>query len=115
MPAVMSRHPGETTEHWCTRATLEYREAFGIAGRRMARPGFLGPPWGYPMLDEGYDGAMDALDDADKARGEAAIGLDRELHPAGTDRYLHRCGIRRQCQHDGTMKRAVRHAICGTT
>jgi hypothetical protein len=117
MMAVMSRHPGETTEQWCTRAASEYREAwaaFLTEWRRVARTGFLGP-WGYPLLDEGYDGAMDALDDADNARGEAAIGLDRELHPAGTDRYLHRCGIRRQCQHDGTMKRAVRHAICGTT
>ena len=41
-------------------------------------------PWGYPLLDEGYDGAMDALDDADNERGEAAIALDRELHPTAT-------------------------------
>ena len=83
MMAVMSRHPGETTEQWCTRAASEYREAwaaFGTEWRRIARTGFL-RPWGYPLLDEGYDGAMDALDDADNERGEAAIALDRELHP----------------------------------
>jgi len=82
MMAVMSRHPGETTEQWCTRAASEYREAwaaFLTEWRRVARTGFLGP-WGYHLLDEGYDGAMDALDDADNERGEAAIALDRELH-----------------------------------
>jgi hypothetical protein len=46
----------------------------------MVRTGFL-RLWAYPLLDEGYDGAMDALDDADNERGEAAIALDRELHP----------------------------------
>ena len=84
----MSRHPGETTEQWCTRATSEYREAweaFGIEWCRMARTGIF-RPWGYPLLDEGYDGAMDALDDADNERGEASIALDRELHPTVRDR-----------------------------
>jgi len=88
MMAVMSRHPEETTEQWCTRATFEYRgawEAFGIEWRRMVQTGYF-RPWGYPLLDEGYDGAMDALDDADNERGEAAIALDRELHPAGSGR-----------------------------
>ena len=88
MMAVMSRHPEETTEQWCTRATFEYRgawEAFGIEWRRMAQTGYF-RPWGYPLLDEGYDGAMDALDDADNERGEAAIALDRELHPIVRDR-----------------------------
>ncbi len=46
----------------------------------MAQTGFL-RPWGYPLLDERYDGAMDARDDADNERGEAAIALDRELRP----------------------------------
>jgi hypothetical protein len=90
MMTVMGRHPGETTEQWCTRAASEYREAweaFGTEWRRMTRTGFLGP-WGYPLLDEGYDGAMDALDDADNERGEAAMALDGELHPTVRGRAL---------------------------
>ena len=82
----------------CTRAAIEYREAweaFGIEWRRVARTGFLRPR-GYPLLDEGYDGAMDALDDADNERGEAAIALDRELRPTvrGRKEWRRRRGFR---------------------
>ena len=33
---------------------------------------------GYPTLDDGYDGALDALEDADNERCEATADLDRE-------------------------------------
>jgi hypothetical protein len=33
---------------------------------------------GYPTLDDGDDGALDSLDDADHERSEAATELDRE-------------------------------------
>ena len=33
---------------------------------------------GYPTLDDGYDGALDSLEDADNERSEAATELDRE-------------------------------------
>jgi hypothetical protein len=50
----------------------------------MARTGFVSPG-GYPLLDERYDSAMDALEDADNERGEATIAVDRERQPMFSD------------------------------
>ena len=79
----MSRHPGESAEQWCDRANAHYLRAwedFGVQWRRVARTELFGPE-DYSLFDEAYDGAMDALADADHERGQAAITLDRELHP----------------------------------
>jgi hypothetical protein len=53
-------------------------EVFGVEGVAWRGPG-CSVRGEYPVVDDGYNGAMDASDDADHERGEAAIALDREL------------------------------------
>jgi hypothetical protein len=73
---------GETTEQWCDRANARYLrrwEVFGVEGVAWRGPG-CSVRGEYPVVDDGYNGAMDALEDADHERGEAAIALDRQLY-----------------------------------
>ena len=83
----MSRHPGETTEEWLRRATTEYQDAWTAlqnASRVLTSAGWRLPDASYPILDEAYDSAMDALDAADHDRTEASIAVDRERHPTSS-------------------------------
>jgi len=66
----VSRRPGESTEQWLTRASAEYRSARDALSVELRA--------GYPVLDEGYDGAMDRLEAADIEHADAAHALDRE-------------------------------------
>jgi hypothetical protein len=73
--------PGETPAHWCARATGDYvaaRTAFQIEWGRLSAVDVSLLSVGYPTLDDGYDGAMDALEEADNERCEAKTELDRE-------------------------------------
>lgn len=83
----VSRHPGETTEEWLRRATTEYQDAWTAlqnASRVLTSAGWRLPDASYPILDEAYDSAMDALDAADHDRTEASIAVDRERHPTSS-------------------------------
>jgi hypothetical protein len=48
---------------------------------------------GYPSLDDGYDGALDSLEDADDERSEAATELERQtvlaFRPARRVKWRH--------------------------
>jgi hypothetical protein len=83
MMTCVSRHPGETIEQWSLRATSDYQAAWAAlrveSDRLGAEQGRRFPP--DPLLDEGYDVAMDALEAADDDRTDAAIALDREGQP----------------------------------
>lgn len=85
MMTGVSRYPGETIEQWFLRATMDYQAAWAAlrveSNRLLAERGRRFPPYPYPLLDEGYDGAMDALEAADDDRTDAAIALDRERQP----------------------------------
>jgi hypothetical protein len=78
----MNREPGESAEQWNARAAAKYRhavEALEAESRRLGLDGWRFHPGTYPMLDEAYDGAMDALDAADDERAEAC----KALRPGG--------------------------------
>ena len=73
--------PDETPAQWCAQATGDYIAAmatFQIEGHRLSIVGLSQLAAGYPTLDDGYDGALDSLEDADNERSEAATELDRE-------------------------------------
>ena len=80
----MGRISGETTEQWLLRADSDYLDAWTalrVALSVLPSPGWRFPDNSYPLLDETYDDAMDALDAADHERSEALIAVDRERHP----------------------------------
>ena len=80
----MGRTPGETTEQWSFRANSDYLDAWTalrVASSVLRGAGWRFPDSSYPLLDESYDQAMDALDAADQERIEALNALDRERHP----------------------------------
>ena len=80
----MNREPGESAEQWHARLTVKYQqaeEALEAESRRLGLDGWLPPPGTYPMLDEAYDGAMDALDAADDERAAALEALQVEDPP----------------------------------
>ena len=71
----------ETPAQWCARATGDYiaaMAAFHIEWHRLSMVSLSLLAAGYPTLDDGYDGALDSLEDADNERSEAATELDRE-------------------------------------
>ena len=73
--------PDETPAQWCARATGDYVAAvaaFQIEWQRLSMVSLSLLAAGYPTLDDGYDGALDSLEDADNERSEAATELDRE-------------------------------------
>jgi len=75
----MGRHPGESIEQWFERSSKEYHAAWDALGAERRRISMIGYSTDlYPLLDEGYDGAMDRLEAADAERGDAAVALDRE-------------------------------------
>jgi len=78
----MASRPGETPTQWCARATGDYvaaLAAFQIEWQRLALVSLSLVTAGYPTLDDGYDGAMDSVEDADNERSEAAAELNRQL------------------------------------
>lgn len=80
----MGRTPGETTEQWSLRANSDYQDAWTAlraASNVLRAAGGRSSEGSYPLLDEAYDGAMDALDAADQDRIEASIAVDRERRP----------------------------------
>jgi hypothetical protein len=71
----------ETPAEWCARATGDYvaaMMAFQIEWQRLAMVSMSRLAAGYPTLDDGYDSALDSLEDADNERSEAVKELDRE-------------------------------------
>ena len=77
----MTRRPNETSTQWFARATREYVDAwtaFQAEWQRLSRVGLSLLAVGYPTLDDGYDGALDSLEDADNERSEATTELNRE-------------------------------------
>jgi len=103
--ACMSQQPGESPAQWCSRATREYVAAvvaFQVEWQRLSTAGLSLLVAGYPTLDDGYDGAMDSLDDADNERTEATKELDREslaaFRPAPRIKWRH--GARFGVYHD---------------
>ena len=88
--------PDETPAQWCARATGDYIAAmatFQIEGHRLSIVGLSQLAAGYPTLDDGYDGALDSLEDADNERSEAATELERQtmlaLRPARRVKWRH--------------------------
>ena len=77
----MACRPDETPAQWCARATGDYiaaMAAFHIEWHRLSMVSLSLLAAGYPTLDDGDDGALDSLEDADNERSEAATELDRE-------------------------------------
>ena len=77
----MTQQPDEPAEQWLTRADAEYRAAQLGVQRQLARLRSQDrtiPPQVYPLLDEEYDWAMDALDAADAERSDAAAAVVHE-------------------------------------
>ena len=92
----MACRPGETPAQWCARATGDYvaaMAAFQIEWQRLSMVSLSLLAAGYPTLDDGYDGAMDSLEDADNERSEAATELERQtmlaLRPARRVKWRH--------------------------
>lgn len=80
----MGRNPGESPAQWCARATAQYlnaQQTVEVERRRVLRVRFV-DVGDYPTSDEAYDAAVDALEDADNQRVEAAIALAREIRPS---------------------------------
>jgi len=97
--------PDETPAQWCARATGDYAAAvaaFHIEWQRMSMVSRSLLAAGYPTLDDGYDGALDSLEDADNERSAAATELDREtlatFRPAPRVKWRHggRFGLYRE-------------------
>jgi hypothetical protein len=81
MMSDVTRKMDETPAEWLARTTGDYvaaLTAFQIEWQRLAIANMSLLAAGYPTLDDGYDGALDSLDDADNERREAATELDRE-------------------------------------
>jgi hypothetical protein len=77
----MGRTTSETPAQWFARATTQYvlaLTAFHVEWLRLSAVGCSLLAAGYPTLDDDYDGAMDALEEADNERADAANELDRE-------------------------------------
>ena len=96
MMTCMGCQPGETPAQWCARATGDYVAAitaFQIEWQRLSMVSLSLLATGYPTLDDGYDGALDSLEDADNERCEAARELDREslaaFRPAPRIKWRH--------------------------
>lgn len=101
----MARRPDETPAQWCARATGDYiaaMAAFQIEWQRLSMVSLSLLAAGYPTLDDGYDGALDSLEDADNERSAAATELDREtlatFRPAPRVKWRHggRFGLYRE-------------------
>ena len=101
----MARRPDETPAQWCARATGDYIAAvaaFQIEWQRLSMVSLSLLAAGYPTLDDGYDGALDSLEDADNERSAAATELDREtlatFRPAPRVKWRHggRFGLYRE-------------------
>ena len=81
MMAGVTYRPGETPAQWFARATGDYVTALAtlqIEWQRLSIANLSLLAAGYPTLDNGYDAAIDSLEDADNERSEAATALDRE-------------------------------------
>ena len=67
--------------------------AFQIEWQRLSMVSLSLLAAGYPTLDDGYDGALDSLEDADHERSEAVTELDRErlalFRPAPRVKWRH--------------------------
>ena len=92
----MACRPDETPAQWCARATGDYIAAiatFRVEWQRLSMVSLSLLAAGYPTLDDGYDGALDSLEDADNERSDAATELDREtlamFRPAPQVKWRH--------------------------
>ena len=92
----MNCRSDDTPAAWCARATGDYvtaLAAFQIERQRLSTHNRSLLTAGYPTLDDEYDGAMDALEDADNERSEAIAELDREslvaFRPAPRVKWRH--------------------------
>jgi hypothetical protein len=96
MMSGVTRKMDETPAEWCARATGDYvaaMMAFQIEWQRLAMVSMSRLAAGYPTLDDGYDSALDSLEDADNERSEAVKELDREslaaFRPAPRIKWRH--------------------------
>jgi len=67
----VSQHPGETAEQSLLRASSDYQDAWNALGAvsiLLPSAGWRFPASSYPLLDDAYGGAANALDDADNER-----------------------------------------------